>query len=241
MFNETTLGGPAREFPPTRWTLILSSRDGGAPRRAALETLLAAYWKPLYFYVRRKGNSVEASKDAIQDFFAHLLERDFLARLDPGKGRFRSYLRAAIDHYLINLHESRSARKRGGGAPVLSLDVEGAERDVAAAPEDPGAAFDREWALGVMERALAKLRGEFEGGARRGPYDVFLQFFRPSEAPSYEEASRACGMSLPQFKAFLHRTRVRFREIVRADIADTVADAGEADAEMAELLRALTA
>src|SRR5579862_3141306 len=96
MRDETTIGGEAMEFPATRWTLIQSSRENDAARREALDVLLSTYWKPLYFYVRRKGTSVEAAKDAVQGFFAHLLEQDFLSRPDPTKGKFRSYLRTAI-------------------------------------------------------------------------------------------------------------------------------------------------
>lgn len=122
--EETLIGGAAREFPNTRWTLILSSRGGTAVRRTALADLLSTYWKPLYFHARRKGRSIEAAKDVIQGFFTHLLERDFLSRLDPKRGRFRAYLKTALDHYLVNLHESESARKRGGGAAVATLDFD---------------------------------------------------------------------------------------------------------------------
>ena len=237
---ETSLGGDDREFPPTRWTLILSSRGDAARQRAALEDMLAAYWKPLYVCARRKGLSIEDAKDAIQDVFARLFEREFLDRLDPAKGRFRGYLRAALDHRLVNLHEERSALKRGGGARTVSLDFDVAERDVGAAPENADAAFDREWALAVMERSLARLRGEFAAGERKGPIDAVLAFFRPDGAPpSYEQAARDVDMTPVQFKAFLHRARVRFREIVRDEVADTVADGGEIDAEVADLIRIL--
>src|SRR5262245_20324830 len=107
MRDETAIGGASRDFPSTRWSLILSSRGTGEARRAALGELLEAYWRPLYFFARRKGRSVEAAKDAVQGFLAHLLEKDdFLARLDPAKGRFRGYLKTALDHWLVNLHAS---------------------------------------------------------------------------------------------------------------------------------------
>ncbi len=237
--DETAIGGPAREFPATRWTLIQSSRQGPEARRAALAELLSAYWKPLYFYVRRKGRKIEAAKDAVQDFFAHLLERDFLARLDPGRGSFRAYLRTSVDHFLINEHEARSAQKRGGGAVPMTLDFDVAERDFARAPESADAAFDREWAVGVMERAIERLRREFEEGVRKGSFDVALQYFRPGEPPSYADAAAQCGMTPPQFKAFLHRTRARFRTILRELVADTVSDEREADCEIEHLLKAL--
>src|SRR4051812_31497017 len=129
---ETSIGGAGREFPNTRWTVIASSRSSAEARAKALEELLASYWKPLYFYVRRKGLSIEDSKDAIQGFFAQLLDKEFLERLDPKKGRLRGYLRTAMDNFLVNRHEERSAQKRGGGKKVVSLDFDVDESHVPA-------------------------------------------------------------------------------------------------------------
>ena len=240
MGPETSIGGAAREFPPTRWTLILSAREDPAARRAALETLLPACWKPLYFFARRKGLNVEAAKDALQEFCVRLLERDVLAGLDPAKGRFRSYLRTAFANFLVNLHEQRTALKRGGEARGVSLDFDVAEREAGTAPAEPDAAFEREWAVGVMERAQARLRAEFDRGVRSGPLDLFLRYFREGEPPAYAKTAAERGMSVPQLKAFLHRTRVRFRELVRDEVAPTVEDPGEIEAEIGDLLAALT-
>src|SRR5436305_8292516 len=135
------------DFPETRWTLILAWRAGERARREALEVMLAAYWKPVYHYMRRKGLDVDAAQDAVQELFAHLLAQDFLARLDPARGRFRSYLRSAADHLLINQHEQSSAKKRGGGQATLSLDFDVAERELGTPATSPEAAFDRDWAL----------------------------------------------------------------------------------------------
>lgn len=227
------------DFPETRWTLILASRLGDRARREALEAMLGAYWKPVYHYVRRKGLDPDAAQDAVQDLFAHLLAQDFLARLDPARGRFRSYLRTAADHLLMNQHERRSAQKRGGGQATLSLDFDVAERELVSGTASPESAFDRDWALGVMDRALAQLKSEFDTGARRGPFEVALEFFRVAEPPSYADAAARAGMPAPTFKAFLHRTRVRFRELVRAEVADTVGPGARADEEVADLMAAL--
>jgi RNA polymerase sigma-70 factor (ECF subfamily) len=226
-------------FPTTRWTLILAARESDAARRAALEQLLAVYWKPVYFHLRRRGLAAEDAEDAVQDLFARLIEGDFPARLDPSRGRFRSYLLTAMDHHLVNLHERRSAQKRGGGAKVVSLDVILAERELAAAPEDPLLAYQREWAVGLMERALARLGGEYQDGTRKGRAETVLRFFRLDGAPSYAEAAAECGMTVPQFKAALHRARGRFREILREEVGDTVQDADQAEPELADLLRVL--
>ena len=233
--------GGGRAFPTTRWTLILSSRESPEARRQALEQLLTAYWRPLYFFGRRKGCREDAAKDAVQGFFLHMLERDFLDRLDPAKGRFRGYLKTAFDHYLVNLHAHEVAQKRGGNFRFVPLDVVTAERDLAAAPEAPEAAFEREWALSIMERALGRLRKEYEEGRRKGDVGTILRFFRLDEAPSYAEAAEACGMTVVQFKASLHRARARFREILREEVADTVTEGdAQIDDELKDLIRILS-
>jgi len=236
--KETSIGGAGREFPETRWTLVTRSREGPEARSRALEELLAAYWKPLYYHVRRKGHSVEDSKDAIQGFFAQLLDRDFLERLDPEKGKLRSYLRTALDNFLHNRHEASAAAKRGGGARTVALDWDVDESLAAPAP-DPSAAFDRAWALAVMERALARLRADYESGERKGPFELVRRFFDfTGEPPSYESAAEESGMSVSQLKAFLHRARVRFRELVKEEVRETVAGE-DPEAELETLMKAL--
>jgi DNA-directed RNA polymerase specialized sigma24 family protein len=233
---------PPREsaFPPTRWTLIRSVQASPEARREALRTLLGAYWRPLYLFVRHKGLAPDAARDAVQDLMVQLLERDFLPRLSPERGRLRSYLMAAATHALANRHETASAQKRGGGAVSVPLDTALAERLVVEDAVDPDEAFTREWALSVMERAMAQLQQEFAQGLRQGPFTLVQQFFRPGEAPSYRDAAAAHGMSVPQLKAFLHRARGRFRELVRAEVLETVEDPAQADLELAELQRVLS-
>lgn len=226
-------------FPTTRWTLILASREGGEGRRAAFEALCNAYWRPVYVYVRRKGLAPERAEDVVQGLFTSLLERDFLERADPERGRFRSYLRASVDHYLANLYEREAARKRGGGVRFVPLDAALAERDLPATPQDPDAAFDREWALAVMERALLRLRQEYEDGKRKGRLETLLRFFGFGEVPSYAEAAAECGTTVVQFKAALHRARARFREILLEEVGATLGDDKDAGAELLELRRLL--
>lgn len=219
--------------------MIFAAQEGGEAERAALEQLCATYWKPVYFFVRRKGLSPEAAEDAVQGFFLHLLQRDFLPRLDPDRGRFRSYLLRSLEHYLVNLHAHDKAQKRGGAYAHVPLDLVLAERDLPAAPSAASAAFDKEWALGLMERALGRLAREYEDGTRKGRADVVLRFFALDDAPSYADAARASAMSVPQFKAALHRARARFREILRDEVAATVDDDEAREDEIADMLRAL--
>jgi DNA-directed RNA polymerase specialized sigma24 family protein len=195
---------------------------------------------PLFVYARRKGLDAADAADAVQGLYADLLARNFVAGLDRERGRFRAYLRAAMDHHHANLHERRSAQKRGAGTAVLSLDFDVAESDLAAASTlAPDEAFDREWALGVLERALVELRREFTSGRRSGPVDAFLDLFGADESPSYAEAAAARGMSVSQFKAFLYRTRARFRELCRREIEHTVGDDEGAREETAAIFRML--
>ena len=228
-------------FPTTRWTLIRQAGHGGPQRREALEALLGAYWRPAYVFLRRKGLAPEAAEDGVQDLFVRLIEGQAFERLDPARGRFRSYLLAALQNDLIKAHEKRTALKRGGGAPVVPLDALDAERDLPALPSDPDRAFLRQWALGVMERAAARLAAEFEDGRRRGDAAAVLRFFSLEEAPSYAEAAAACGMSPVRFKAALHRARRRFRALVLEELGDTVGSADDAADEMHTLFAALQA
>ena len=234
MAPETEMGGAAEEFPATRWTLVQAARSRPEERRRALEELLARYWKPLYALSRRRGRPVETAKDDVQGFLARLLGRDFLGGLDPAKGSLRGFLKTSFQNFLASEHEAAGALKRGGDRVAVALDFDVAERHAAG----PGDGFDREWALGVMERALDRLRREFEDGARSGPFELIRASFGFGDAREPAQAAREHGMSPVQAKAFLHRARERFRTLVREEVAET-ADAGEVDAEIEALLRAL--
>jgi RNA polymerase sigma-70 factor (ECF subfamily) len=241
-------------FPTTRWTLLLRARESPDDRRAAQEELCAAYWRPLYVYARGKGLPPEAAEDAVQGFFVKLLEHDPLDRLDPARGRLRSYLRTAMDHWLATQWEKEGAQKRGGAVRLVPLEVmQAAVRlvplDVMQAEEelalqqssDPGAAFDRTWALSLVERALVRLRHEYAAGTRRSDPDTVLRFFRPEDPPSYDDAARTAGMTVPQLKSALFRARRRFRELMREEVAATVPEGGDADDELRQILPLLSA
>ena len=226
-------------FPETRWTKIVAARGNAELRRTVLDELVTSRWQPLYVHLRKQGLPPDRAQDVVQGFLVHLLERDFLVRLDPGRGRLRAYLKTALAHYLANLHAEESAQKRGGGRAALAF--EDVEAVIGAAPDDPTAAFDREWALGLFEGALGELETELASGARRGPVAVVRQLFRFGEAPPYETLAAEHGMTVPQLKSFVHRARGRFRELLLARIADTVHTPQEAEAELGDLLKALTA
>jgi len=227
-------GGAA--FPTTRWTLILEAKASPQARRAALESLVSTYWKPLYVFLRRKGLPPEAAADAVQDLVVQLIERDVVAQLSPERGRLRAYLRASAANYLANRHERASAAKHGGGAQLVPLDLELAERLVAADEGDPEVAFERRWAAELMERALSRLGEEYRSGARSGPFELVVTFFGPGTPPAYKDAAAAHGMSVPQLKSFLHRARQRFTQLVREEVNETVTTGDQSDAELSHVI-----
>ena len=236
--GETDIGGARGSFPDTRWTALLAATGDPAACARELERLCARYWKPLYFYARRKGLDVERAKDAVQGFLLRFVEQDGIARLDPARGRLRGYLKAGLSNWLVNEHEREGAAKRGGGAPAL--DVDEAERELAGTAPAPEDALDREWALAVLDRALVHLKAEYDDGRRKGDFELVRRFFRDPDPPSYAEAAAAAGTSVPQLKSALHRARARYRELVRAEVAATVENDDEVEPELAELMRALS-
>jgi RNA polymerase sigma-70 factor (ECF subfamily) len=226
-------------FPETRWTLVLAARSNPQLRRPALEALVRPRWKALYVGARKQGLSAPQAEDAVQGFVTRLLEGDVLERLDPGKGKLRSYLRTAFRHYLSSQRQEERAAKRGAGERPRDLaDVESLLASPQATPEQ---LFDRAWALSLFSEALAELESEYTSGARRGPFEVVRELFQFGTAPPYAELAERHGMSVPQLKAFVHRARLRFRELLLKRVSDTLSDGAEAGQELALLLGAMTA
>lgn len=225
-------------FPTTRWTLILAAREKPELRRQALTQLVAAYWQPLYVFLRRRGLARAEAEDAVQAFAAHLLESTTLARLDPGRGRLRGYLKTALQNQVAHERDRAAAQKRGGGQ-VVSLDADAAESLLAQSPESPEAAFDRAWARSVFDRALARLREEHLRNDRAGPFEVIAEYFGSGAELSYADAAGKHGLSVPQLKSLLHRARARFRALLSEEVAETVASPDELEHELGELLRCL--
>lgn len=231
MAEETSLGGPRAGFQETLWSSVLRARDDAS----ALARLIERTWKPLYFYARRKGRDVEAAKDAVQAFFAHLIEGRLLDDVRQGRGRFRGFLLAAFEHFLANAYRKATADKRGGGTPPLSLDFSAAEsRYAPALAETPEDLYTRAWAMDVMSAAFDALRDEL--GPRFDAVRAHLSAEGPR--PSYRATAAALGTSESDVTNLLHKARRRLGELIVERVRDTVdGDPGE---EVAELLRALS-
>ena len=235
---------PSPAFPPTRWSVVLAAQQvPSAMADDALETLCRAYWQPLYAFVRRQGHTKEDAQDLVQDFFARLLQKQWLDAVAREKGRFRSFLLTALKRFLANEWDRQRAQKRGGGQVPLSLDTAIAERQYQAEP-DPGAAadrvFERRWALTLLERTLARLREEFAAAGKTREFDV-LKVFLTAEQGAISYAAVAAQLDLNEVAArvAVHRLRRRFRAHFRAEIAHTVASPGDIEAEVIHLMEAL--
>jgi len=235
--------GP-REFATTHWSLVLAARPGEVGRteaRKALEALCRAYWYPLYAFVRYRGHSPDEAQDLTQSFFTSIIEKGGFASADPERGRFRSYLLGAMKHFLANQWHREQAKKRGGGVTVVDLDALDPEARYALKPAeaaDPDVAFDRAWALESIARAMERLRAEWEA---RGKGELFaaLKGSLTGDEPARRETAARLGMTEGAVKVAVHRLRQRYRELLRAEIAETVMDPADTDAEMRHLVTVL--
>jgi RNA polymerase sigma-70 factor (ECF subfamily) len=231
-------------FATTRWSLVAAARDRAAPpARQALAELCRAYWYPVYAYVRRSGRGHAEAEDLTQEFFTRLLEKDALAAVDPARGRFRSFLLAACRHFLANQDARARARKRGGGRRPLPLDLAGAHdryRREPAHADTPEKLFERRWALALLDEVLGGLRREYEA-AGKGPLFALLKEHLTGDDPGlpHGEAARQLGTTEGAVKVAAHRLRRRYRELLRQEIAQTLADPAEVDDEIRSLFAAL--
>ena len=232
-------------FATTRWTLVLAAGDAAHPAGAeALEELCRRYWFPLYAFIRRKGYDAHHAQDLTQGFFELLLERNDLAGLVRGEGKFRSFLLKALTHYLINDRARATAQKRGGQRVLLSLDDDTVEERYQREPahdETPERQFERQWALAVLEGALRELESE-QTAAGKGRIFAALKPFlgREPEPGEYQALSERLQLAPGTLAVQVHRLRTRYRQIVRVGVADTVDGPLEVEAEMRHLLAALT-
>ncbi len=234
----------AAAFTTTHWSVVLEAAHPESPGSVeAFARLYRDYWHPLYAYVRRRGHGPHEAEDLTQDFFVVLIERGRLEGLGQGGGRFRSFLLKSLQNFLANEWDRTSARKRGGGRPLVALDgLESESRYLEdPSPVEPEAAFERSWALAVVGHALRHLEDELRAAGRE---EVFAQL-RPRlqgdrGGRSYAELAGALGMSEGAVKVAVHRLRRRYGELLRAEVARTVGTAADVADELRHLIGIIT-
>ena len=232
-----------QSFTTTHWSLVLAAGHGSRPDAAtALATLCEAYWYPLYYYVRRRGYRAEEAQDLTQEFFAKLLEKGSLKVADPDRGRFRSFLLASLNHFLTAEWRRRSARKRGGGRPPLSLNVRSGESRYSQEPSHdltPEKAYERRWALLLLEQAVSKLRAEYAASGKAALFDRLAGFLSGEKGVLYQQVAGDLHMSEGAVRVAVHRLRQRYRQVLRAEVAHTVAGPQHIDEELRHLMAAV--
>ncbi|MBA3831167.1 MAG: hypothetical protein H0X34_04605 [Chthoniobacterales bacterium] len=244
--------GTSGRFNTTRWSLILSSLDGETEvgkAREALAQLCRIYWRPIFAYVCRRGHSVPDAQDLTQDFFVMVLKGNLLQQADPERGRFRSLLLRSLQNFLLDAHAKGRARKRGGEVQLVAWDEWMAEAPsrltIPAAVLNSWPAervFDVRWAATVAEQALRRLQEECESRGRRRVFDILSGSLTAERADvSYDSLARELGVGTAEIKRALHRLRQRYRQLLREEVAQTVAQPDDVDEELRYLCAALAA
>ncbi len=238
--SQSPQGMPSGGFRTTRWTQVSRAKADSPKGRRALVELCGAYYEPVAAFLRYELRDTDAARELAHDFFAHMLAGGAVAHADRGRGRFRSYLLGAVKHFLSHHREALRRQKRGGGAQNISLN----ETEARSMPESrvlsPDAAFDRQWALTVVARALEALQRESVAEGR-GDFFKLVRPWLTGDAERGDQAALAasCGMDANALKVAVHRLKRRFRQLLKAEVAGTLDDPGLIEAEMRSLFAAL--
>jgi RNA polymerase sigma-70 factor (ECF subfamily) len=233
-----------REFTTTHWSVVLAAGRTSSPEATeALETLCHRYWYPLYAYVRRRGYGPQDAEDLTQGFFARLLAKNYVGQADRERGKFRTFLLSALNHFLADEWDRAHRLKRGGGQPLLSLDAAAAEERYTREPVDQFDAaklFERRWATTLLERAMARLEQEYAERDQNQHFEGLRAFLvGDGGEATYAQAAPRLGLTVAAMKMAVSRMRARCRELLREEIAQTVAGPREAEEEYRALVAAL--
>src|SRR5262245_34885847 len=235
--------GPWRFASTRRCIVAASARKESPEASAALAVLCHAYWYPLYPYARRRLARPDDARDLTQEFFARLLEKDYLQAADPRRGKFRSFLLTAFQRFLAKEHARAGAQKRGGHRRPLSLDFQDGEHRYCHEPADPTTPerlFERRWALTLLEQALARLRQEFTRAGKERLFEALKGTLTGDGVDEpYERIGRDLGLSEPAVKTAAHRLRQRYQELLRTEVAHTVAAPEDVEDELRDLFAAV--
>jgi len=248
MADSTSSAGPeanAQWFTTTHWSVVLSAGQRESARSAeALEVLCRQYWPPVYAFVRRRGHGSADAQDLTQEFFARLLEKNYVESADASKGKFRTFLLTAVNRFLINDRERARTQKRGGGHAHFSLDDVRAEDGLRVEPADdatPETIYERRWAETVLELVLARLRQEYDNAGENKRFEIPKPFLA-GEKQTKAGAQLAAQLKITESAAYsaVHRLRKRYGELLREEIAQTVNRPEEIEEELRYLVRVLS-
>jgi RNA polymerase sigma factor (sigma-70 family) len=231
-------------FATTHWSLVVRATGSESPDgAAALASLCESYWRPIYLYIRRRGYSAHDAQDLTQGFFAFLLSRNHMAKADADRGRFRSFLLGTLKKFLSDQRDKANAQKRGGGTTTLSLDFESAERNLAlnaVSDSDPVREFDRNWALSLLEQTMTRLQEEHRAASKGKLFaEIASAITGEKSGRPYSEIGEALGISEGSVKMAVMRARRRYGELLREEIAHTVASAADIDDEVRRLFESI--
>jgi RNA polymerase sigma-70 factor (ECF subfamily) len=248
MYSETNESVAVRSgvsvFQSTHWTVVLEAARQDSPSgQAALGSLCRTYWPPIYAFVRRSGYSRADAEDLTQDFFARLVEKNWLASITREGGKFRSVLITALKHFLAHARDHARAQKRGGGFALVSLDTELVERRYLAGAVDdltPERLFEQRWALRMLENAMERLRQEYVRLEKEDLFEELKVFLSASgRAVSHAQIAAKHDISISAVGVAVHRMRRRFGELLRQQVTRTVSDPNEVDEELRHLIATL--
>lgn len=228
-------------FDTTQWSLVARSGAQDQENRNAFESLYRSYSHPVYAFVRRRGYSRHEAQDLTQDFFLHLLEKNIPNRADPLRGKFRTFLLTALEFFLLHRYEKAASQKRGGDATMVFLDEETAETRYQLT--DPGQTaeqiFDGRWAATLVQATIDRLKAEMEAAGKGELFNHIRGFLIEYPKSSYAETADAAGLTVANIKTAIHRLRIRYRDLLREEIARTVVSPADFDDEVRALRAAL--
>jgi RNA polymerase sigma-70 factor (ECF subfamily) len=242
--NNRSLTEPADQFAATRWSVVLAAGHPSSPdSRGALESLCRAYWRPLFTYVRRRVADTNEAQDLTQAFFAELLEKNYVRVANAQRGRFRAFLLTAFKHFLSKEWERAKAKKRGGGKTPLSIDVESADSRCRVEPANELTAdqlYERDWALTLLSHVMRRLEDEFVQSGRKPQFDELKGFLIGEHAGcTYSDIAAKLSITPVAAKMAASRLRRRYRELLRDEIAQTVAGPDDVEDEIRNLFATL--
>jgi RNA polymerase sigma factor (sigma-70 family) len=224
-------------FPPTQWSMVLSAQDGDSEERSrGLERICRIYWHPIYAYARKRSFNPQDAEDITQGFFAHLLQTKCFGKIEQRRGKLRTFLLVSVRNFMTNEWEKRSAQKRGGGVPLLSIDLKDAEDHICLEPADdltPEVVFERHWATTMLQTVMDRLQAAQEKAGKAEQFRVLRDFLSLGRGDrTYREVGNELGISESGVKVAVHRLRKRYRELLLEEISGTLEPGESAEAEL---------